>query len=130
MTFRSPPTTSGIVIISGSNFFGADSDFPIVRANPYPSLSLSLPLVQNVVVFASSEDISITKGVSSVTTSGLAIVEFYPGAGAPYIIPIVSSARLFPISAAAFPTTVSGFETTVSGERIYPLLPQYSTIIP
>ena len=134
MSFQSPPTTSGIVVISGSqNFDALLSDFPM----PGGLYRISMPTESRyrktgiiTTVLHAPDNVDITVGASSVTTSGIVVFEFYPGAGAPYIIPFVINARLFPISAAAFPTTVSGFESTVSGERIYPVLPQYSTIIP
>ena len=131
MSFGSPPTTSGVVVLSGSNAFDiTSSDFPVARATANIMSHPPLIMTRSAVVLVQPDDISAGGGSSSVTTSGVAILSFYPGAGAPYIIPFVINARLFPISAAAFPTTVSGFESTVSGERIYPVLPQYSTIIP
>lgn len=166
---QNPPTTSGVVIISGSYGFDSDlSDFPVILGrltvigtgwdymaspnsilattdnfpmvlvsglpdydrHPYParlvttgwdylaqdSYVVSEPFVA--LDFTFPEDHHIDQ--SPPTTSGVVIWSFYPGAGVAWIVPIVINARLFPIFAGTYPE---------QDRRIYPVLPQFSTII-
>lgn len=74
-----------------------------------------------------NDDISIT--TTSVTTSGITVVEFYPGAGLgelPFVPPVVLNERLFPI------TSTAEFIRTFPEEnrRVYPVLPQFSILTP
>lgn|SRR5574338_254678 len=81
----------------------------------YPTVS---GLVSEDLVYP--DDYSITS--TPVTTSGVTLLNFYPGAFVTvWITPVVIDARLFPIFAGIFPQ---------QDRRIYPVLPQYSTIIP
>ena len=155
MSFDSPPTVSGLVLVSGSqNFDVTTSDFPVLRNMQLVQSSVNAPLLA---MSKAAEDItqisqalgkpmtlqltpvlepqlslsSIVVGFpldmniidTEVTTSGVVILEMYFGAGVAYIPPIVIDARIFPVSTASFPVAVSG-------TRIYPVLPQYSIIIP
>lgn len=66
---------------------------------------------------------------TTVTTSGITIIEFFPDAGlsgSQFVPPIFSNSRLFPISAS------NEFVRTFpeKNRRIFPVLPQFSTIIP
>ena len=189
MSFESPPSVSGIVVLSGSNDFSAiSSDFPVVKglvsqtytaSNPalYGSIIPRTKEVTQIVVSGSRVNLVVAGYTSTVmhgeisprvneviqivasgsvrnlvatsythtpilyagayvvgpsdwrvtqteiTTSGIVLLEMALGIGAEYFIPIVFDARVFPISTATFPVAVSG-------TRIYPVLPQYSTIIP
>lgn len=192
MLGQSPPTTSGIVVISGSNNFGLTSDFPASSSFKIihntdesfsdPSLGLITPaLVDSLIppsvlylvdlhvdtsyttdpitlisteqvdalidipvlridltydpfislasiAFAPGEnDIKITS--TPVTTSGVVVLDLFPGAGLPtipYAPPTYLNQRLFPV-------TFSGLGERVFPEenrRIYPVLPQFSIIYP
>lgn len=162
-----PPTTSGIVIISGSYGFDPDlSDFPITLSNlvstgrdytsdilmsfrvtdshaltvisglpnydlyPYPAqlvttgrdyldsddLIVSSPFNSLDFVFPDDQSIETTP----TTTSGIVLWSFFPGAGVAFVVPFVINARLFPIFAGTYPE---------QDRRIYPVLPQFSTIV-
>jgi len=73
------------------------------------------------------QDIKITS--TSVTTSGVVIVDIFPGvndAFVPYVPPIFLNKRVFPV-------TFSGLGERLFPEenrRIYPVLPQFSIITP
>ena len=73
------------------------------------------------------DNIKITS--TPVTTSGVVILDFFPGVGLPdfpYVPPIFLNQRLFPV-------TFSGIGERVFPEenrRIYPVLPQFSIITP
>jgi hypothetical protein len=185
MVGQSPPTTSGVVVISGSNNFGVGSDFPafvmtldfsppnaaipdglnmvlndvtsppptitalemidfipehfddmVVNdvTSPPPSFG-NLEMVEHVHVqdvtvlsFAPSDD-SIKITSTNVTTSGVVVIDLFPGAGAglvPYVPPSYINSRIFPV-------TFSGLGERVFPEenrRIYPVLPQFSVITP
>jgi hypothetical protein len=182
MVGQSPPTTSGLVIISGSNNFGVDSDFPVAImtldldvldvldmplndvlspppsfgnlgmidhtfeietfdamvmndvTSPPPSFG-NLEMVESVHVqdvpffsFAPSDDnIKITS--TNVTTSGVVVIDLFPGAGEgtiPFVPPAFLNQRIFPV-------TFSGLGERLFPEenrRIYPVLPQFSVITP
>jgi hypothetical protein len=185
MVGQSPPTTSGVVVISGSNNFGVGSDFPAFimtldlsppnaaipdgpgmilndATDPPPSfgnlhvvdwaVSDPLDMILNAAndpppsfgnlqiseavhvqddtsfSFAPSED-SIKITSTNVTTSGIVIIDLFPGAGAgviPYVPPAYINSRIFPV-------TFSGLGERVFPEenrRIYPVLPQFSVITP
>jgi hypothetical protein len=183
MVGQSPPTTSGVVVISGSNNFGVGSDFPafvltvldnyiadpfddmIVNdvtspppsfgnlemldnyiADPFddmivndvssPPPTFSMEMIEDYITvldvtpftFAPSEDnIKITS--TNVTTSGIVIIDMFPGAGAgfiPFVPPVFLNQRIFPV-------TFSGLGERLFPEenrRIYPVLPQFSVITP
>jgi len=177
---QSPPTTSGIVILSGSNFFDPESsDFPVIRGNvtaPDKGMSLKGTGGQDITdLFLSSasggfsgkiaspakiqlslkgavldpadaiyivgkitppqkatqglslagfipdigEDVGITS--TEVTTSGIVIMEMFPGAGESFVPPVVVNARTFPNFQGTFPEQDS---------RVYPRLPQFSVVTP
>lgn len=146
---QSPPTTSGIVVISGSAGFDLlSSDFPVlqgfVKVEPLPAVVLgsdpettsdlfmglgrSSGLSRVIYTEASSVngfvpdqtlDYDITK--TTVTTSGIVIFDLFPGAGEEYIVPVVGNVRLFPEAIRVYPPY---------NVRIFPLLPQFSTITP
>jgi hypothetical protein len=73
------------------------------------------------------DDIEITS--TSVTTSGVVIVDIFPGAASPFVPyapPIFINQRVFPV-------TFSGIGERLFPEenrRIYPVLPQFSVITP
>lgn len=179
---QSPPTSSGIVVISGSDLFDpATSDFRVIRGtiqlepkqnlffggsvftenlgitgaiSPEPRIVLripgndiqavaavftnspitgfiSIPLDKQDIVapgfIPGSPDINITS--TSVTSSGIVVMDFFPGAGTPvvpFVPPVVINERLFPI----FQGT--NFERTFPEEnrRVFPVLPQFSTLTP
>lgn len=193
MLGQSPPTTSGIVVLSGSNNFGLGSDFPafaslqidyhtedqrfdppidlasslsaneavtprvltLLNLNDYeatpfhPLMFLASSVTANEAVIPRVLDISMgiedgrvqtflqfvpfgtnSKITStSVTTSGIVILEFFPGADdlfVPYAPPIFINQRVFPV-------TFSGLGERLFPEenrRIYPVLPQFSVITP
>ncbi len=182
---QSPPTTSGIVVLSGSNSFDPQSsDFPAIRGliensdnssvllanggggvdttntfflsspvvgkitEPFKEelevqggvatldgLVLFLPIAGTIkepgekeeldtsgVVLALDLDVDITS--TAVTTSGIVIVDIFPGAGAPivpFVPPVVFNERFFPNFQGPFPEHDS---------RIFPRLPQFSTLTP
>lgn len=147
---QSPPTTSGIVVISGSNFFDPlTSDFPVVQgvlagfnlprnqmnflgSDPQNTsallisgsitggITISLKERMDFPGFVpdATEDTDIT--TTSVTTSGVVVLDIFPGAGTIFVVPVVGNERLFPIFQGEFP---------VQDIRIFPVLPQFSTII-
>ena len=151
---QSPPTTSGIVIVSGSNFFDPQtSDFPVVVAQLTSiregRLQTSPPLVANPPVFDDFFDLVVGEGLlgstsgrkdvvgvfgvvleltsdvkirsTPVTTSGIVILDMFPGAGDVFVPPVVSNARIFPVFAGIFPE---------QDRRIFPVLPQFSILTP
>lgn len=164
---QNPPTTSGVVIISGSyGFAPGTSDFPVELGRivtigheyvsnppavpvfraidtlplvsisglpnydiyPYPATIVTLghdyltyPVVSspfNSIDFVFPDDHYIE--TTPTATSGICIWSFYPGAGVGFVVPLVINARLFPIFAGIYPE---------QDRRIYPVLPQYSTIV-
>ena len=192
MLGQSPPTTSGIVVLSGSNNFGLTGDFPVfasvqvdhgadaprfsspieltssssadeivtpsvlalgdlhveeqfldtpLQLTPStPADALVFPPVLDVTAHLEDDrtqiflqfvpfgnDSKITS--TPVTTSGIVILEFFPGANdefVPYVPPIFINQRIFPV-------TFSGLGERVFPEenrRIYPVLPQFSTLTP
>ncbi len=193
MLRQSPPTTSGIVVLSGSNNFGLGGDFPVfaniqidyeaedqrfdpimelassITANEvvtprvltlinlndheatplHPLMFLASSITANEVVTPRVLDIKfdieddrvqtflqfVPFGLdrkitsTSVTTSGIVILEFFPGADdvfVPYAPPIFINQRVFPV-------TFSGIGERLFPEenrRIYPVLPQFSVITP
>lgn len=93
----------------------------------YPQIEIGFVEVVGGFVPDPTDDINITS--TSVTTSGVVVVEFFPGAGipeVPYVPPTYLNERLFPI------TSTSDFIRTFPEEnrRIYPVLPQISTLTP
>lgn len=184
---QSPPTTSGIVVLSGSNLFDPQSsDFPVILGTveepdkssllkvpggggvavtdfflsnaggfsgagkeqntkeilgvrgsvaTIDGLFLAVPPIAGTVqkgsteqlgvqgvVFALDVDVDITS--TEVTTSGIVIVDIFPGVGAvaaPFVPPVVLNERFFPLFQGPFPEHDS---------RIYPRLPQFSILTP
>ncbi len=193
MLGQSPPTTSGIVVLSGSNNFGLGSDFPafaniqidyhiedqtldppmdlassitaneavtprvitLLNLNDYEATPLHPPMFLASSITANEavtprvldikmdiEDVRVQTFLqfvpfgtaskitsTSVTTSGIVILEFFPGADdlfVPYAPPIFTNQRVFPV-------TFSGLGERLFPEenrRIYPVLPQFSIITP
>lgn len=155
---QSPPTTSGIVIISGSNNFDPlTSDFPIVvgvvdfkppdffsppaRVNDpnflidfgvkgslfFTEVSTDFVILPGGFVPDLSNDVDIKS--PGPTASGIVIIDFFPGAGAPlvpYVPPTLFNERLYPIS------STSDFVRVFPEEnrRVYPVLPQFSILTP
>jgi hypothetical protein len=156
---QSPPTTSGIVIVSGSNSFDpVTSDWGTVVATlteftegsavrtsdiPFIMNDLSLYTPASGILLTNFNEVifEVTAGFvpsfeddteiisTPVTTSGIVIMNFYPGAGAgeiPYVPPTYINQRLFPV-------VFSGAGERVFPEknrRVYPVLPQFSVITP
>lgn len=194
MLGQSPPTTSGIVVLSGSNNFGLTGDFPVFASvqvdhgadaprfdSPIDlASSLSADEIVTPAVLATVNTHEVEQFLSSplrlaasitanesvsppvldvkahledartqiflqfvpfgndskitstpVTTSGIVILEFYPGVNVsggppPYVPPIFLNERIFPV-------TFSGLGERLFPEenrRIYPVLPQFSTLNP
>jgi hypothetical protein len=179
---QSPPTTSGIVVLSGSNLFDPQaSDFPVIAGTAimpddsslprvlglggqditdgFPAiigiapastaelptvkgfvlttqqftalsptiigivLPFELPTAVDGVVLDVKQDVGVTS--TEVTTSGIVIFDMFPGAGVPevpFVPPVVINARLFPLFQGPF--------TGIPDGRIYPVLPQSSTLTP
>ena len=125
----SPPTTSGIVVITGTNFSAADAEFPVVTGKITPIILDLAPTLIYSESFVPDHTADIKIEQTKVTTSGIVVVEIFPGAGAapaPFVPPVVINERIFPI----FKGT--NFERTFPEEnqRIFPVLPQFSTITP
>jgi len=147
---QSPPTTSGLVVISGSDFFDPQtSDFPVVTAVLVPSTKkrAEVEVVGHVVFDDFFDDvfqatiISVEKRGSSapvlgavldltsdieirstpVTTSGIVVMDMFIGAGVLFVVPAVGNTRLFPIFEGVFPE---------QDRRVFPRLPQSSTLTP
>jgi len=185
---QSPPTTSGIVVLSGSDSFDPQaSDFPVIWGTiEEPDKSESLVVkggggldttnlflstsgvggfagtiqepskealaVRGCVVVPGSgvftmapiagtieepdkqtlavlghvlhsvDDVGITS--TAVTTSGIVVVDIFPGAGtpaAPFVPPVVINERFFPNFQGTFPE---------HDRRIFPVLPQFATLTP
>jgi hypothetical protein len=161
----SPPLTSGVVVLSGSEFFNplAGSDFPVIKMALLDGQSLSSdavlsdstfiltkapdvistavgsytvknllisnapPAEDNVEVFAKviriTQDIRIRS--TPVTTSGVVILDMFPdaeGEGEVFVPPVVINARIYPLYQGPIPSPAAG--------RIFPLLPQFSTLTP
>lgn len=161
---QSPPTTSGVVIISGSNGFDPiTSDFGVVVAtitdfaedSPIPTSDIPFIIndpnhpstgatvtISGLLVTTFDEivfepiagfvpDFEDDVGIIStpVTTSGVVIMDIFPGAGAgeiPFVPPIYLNERLFPINST--PLFVRVFPE--EGRRIFPTLPQDATLTP
>ena len=147
---QSPPTTSGIVVLSGSNFFDPQtSDFPIVAGTIQSSGRRGAsPIIGTPPVFDDFFDLVVPggriqssgrKGAISVvgavltltsdveirstpvTTSGVVVMDMFIGAGEIFVVPAVGNVRLFPIFQGAFPE---------QDRRVFPRLPQSSTLTP
>jgi hypothetical protein len=158
----SPPTTSGVVVLSGSNFFSpTSSDFPVIRnllfkptaeANPSPPVIgvLNQSAQTNTNNFGSTAVgglIVVVPGYvqrgdpmfakilrigndtrirqTPVTTSGVVILDIFPDAGEEaevFVPPVVINARIYPLYQGPIPSPATG--------RIFPLLPQFSTLTP
>ena len=194
MLGQSPPTTSGIVVLSGSNNFSVNGDFPVFSSvsikyhieepiltypidlvssvsdddisgaptmlalidiygdvtPPAPLIMLAPSMIVDTLIvlpvlgllninieegFAQTKlmfvgDVDNTKITSTpVTTSGIVILDLFPGAGEdliPYVPPIFINQRIFPV-------TFSGLGVRLFPEenrRIYPVLPQFSVVTP
>lgn len=194
MLGQSPPTTSGIVVISGSNNFGPGSDFPVfssisikysiddfIFTSPIglssselanevigvppslvitdfvseettlgPLMGLSSSVSADLLVFPSTlviSDMSIDEDFAQtnlmfvsdpqnikttstpVTTSGIVILDLFPGAGVvfiPFVPPIFINQRIFPVIFSGPGERLFPEEN----KRIYPVLPQFSIITP
>ncbi len=173
---QSPPTTSGIVVITGSNSFDPQSsDFPIVRGtvsgvgradinvigaggddfitavSGLPGTIISSGRTQvNVIgssVFSTEIsdlgfpgtitntgrtdvnllgrvltirfDVDVTQ--TTITTSGVVVMDMFVGAGEIFVVPAVGNVRIFPVFQGVFPE---------QDRRIFPVLPQFSTLTP
>ncbi len=173
---QSPPTTSGIVVITGSNSFDSQSsDFPIVRGtvvavgradvnvigaggedfipavSGLPGTIISSGRTDvNVIgsqVFSTEVsdlgfsgtiiksgrtdvdvlgrvltirfDVDVTQ--TTVTTSGIVVMDIFVGAGEVFLVPAVGNVRIFPVFQGVFPE---------QDRRIFPVLPQFSTLTP
>ncbi len=117
---QSPPTTSGIIVISGSDFFDPQtSDLPIATG----SIESSTKRGTGIGVLGTVLD--LTSGVkirsTPVTTSGIVVIDIFIGAGEVFVVPVVGNVRLFPIFQGVFPE---------QDRRIFPVLPQFSTLTP
>jgi len=145
---QSPPTTSGLVVISGSDFFDPQtSDLPIVTGPIQPNRRRGAKPVEGTVVFDDFFDLVFQGTVSTagrraafpvtglvldltsdteirstpVTTSGVVVMDIFTGAGTVFVAPVVGNARVFPIFQGAFPE---------QDRRVFPRLPQSSTLTP
>lgn len=157
---QSPPTTSGVVIISGSNNFDPPtSDWGVVRGlvvdfvedSPIPQTDIPILLneplkgwttLSGILItdftevilevaggFIPNFDDDVSIQTTTVTTSGIVVLDFFPGAGIgeiPYVPPVVINERLFPI----FQGTDFTRTFPEENRRIYPVLPQFSTLTP
>jgi len=125
---QSPPTTSGIVVISGSNSFSrATSDFPVIQ-NLFLTSAGTRDQITLFNSFVLDLDLDLEVISTDVTTSGIVILNYALDIGIPFIVPVVIDERIFPFS------PVSGVrlfpETVISGVRIFPVLPQFATLTP
>jgi len=146
---QSPPTTSGLVVISGSNNFDSQtSDFPVVVGivDRVEKRGVAAGLGGTVTFDDFFDDvhtggiISVDKRGASpvlgtvldltsdieirstpVTTSGIVVMDMFIGAGVVFVIPVVGNVRIFPIFQGAFPE---------QDRRVFPRLPQSSTLTP
>ena len=144
---QSPPTTSGLVVITGSNSFDPQtSDFPVVIGIVESSGRKDNTVVGAPPVFDDFFDLarvglattvgrkdSISLGVvleissdvkirsTPVTTSGVVIMDMFIGAGSVFVVPVVGNARIFPIFQGVFPE---------QDRRVFPRLPQSSILTP
>lgn len=150
---QNPTTTSGVVVVSGSHGFDrALSDYPsilhlqanttflnqhVVKTLTSPlsilndysgyvvdtllthEISIKKPVVQGVIIDI-EDDIEIFLQ-NPPTTSGVVVARMGFGLGIIFVVPVVGNVRLFPVTPAEFPE---------QDRRIYPVLPQFSTIIP
>ncbi len=144
---QSPPTTSGIVVITGSNSFDPQSsDYPVVVGIIETAIKKGAETVVGTVTFDDFANlvfagpvISVDKlGTASpilgsvldltsdveirttpVTTSGIVVMDMF--IGAVFVVPVVGNTRLFPIFQGVFPE---------QDRRIFPVLPQFSTLTP
>lgn len=176
---QSPPTTSGIVVITGSNFFDPQSsDFPIVRGQVTSSAVTRLN-VTGAQVFSTEFSDLVRAGFltsfevvglnliaaqifstefsdlvrtgfltvvgpsigqeeppastvgrvlsptpitqTTVTTSGIVIMDTFVIAAEEFVIPIVINERIYPVFQGVFPE---------QNRRIFPVLPQFSILTP
>jgi len=147
---QSPPTTSGLVVVSGSDFFDPQtSDFPIVTGGLEAFEKKERGLAIGAVVFDDFFDSVAGGGFATffdkraasilfdgavldidedveirstpVTTSGVVIMDMFIGAGVVFVVPVVGNTRLFPIFEGVFPE---------QDRRVFPRLPQSSTLTP
>ncbi len=121
---QSPPTTSGVIVISGTNSFNRQtSDFPV----PSRLISEFLPpsevtTLSGVLNFTPKPDDDIEILSTNVTTSGIVVMNFSPNLiGEEFVPPAVGNARIFPVFAGIFPE---------QDRRIFPVLPQFSILTP
>ena len=148
---QSPPTTSGLVVITGSHFFDPQSsDFPVVVATVDRVDKRGAGPVLASVTFDDLFDLVRTASVISVdkrgipdtapalgvvltigadieirstpvTTSGVVIMEMFTGVGGVFVVPVVGNIRVFPIFQGVFPE---------QDRRVFPRLPQSSILTP
>ena len=86
---QSPPTTSGIVVISGSNLFDREtSDFPVIQNLLLTSAGTrdQITLFNN---FVLDLDLDLEVISTDVTTSGIVILNYIVDIGIPFVVPIV-----------------------------------------
>jgi len=144
---QSPPTTSGIVVITGSNSFDPQSsDYPVVVGIVEIAIKKGAEPVVGTVTFDDFANLVFAGTVISVdklgtaapvlgsvldltsdveirttpvTTSGIVVMDMF--IGAVFVVPVVGNTRLFPIFQGVFPE---------QDRRIFPVLPQFSTLTP
>ncbi len=144
---QSPPTTSGIVVITGSNSFDPQSsDYPVVVGIIETAIKKGAEPVVGTVTFDDFANLVFVGTVISVdklgtaapvlgsvldltsdveirttpvTTSGIVVMDMF--IGAVFVVPVVGNTRLFPIFQGVFPE---------QDRRIFPVLPQFSTLTP
>jgi len=144
---QSPPTTSGIVVITGSNSFDPQSsDYPVVVGIIETAIKKGAETVVGTVTFDDFANLVFAGPVISVdklgtaapilgsvldltsdveirttpvTTSGIVVMDMF--IGAVFVVPVVGNTRLFPIFQGVFPE---------QDRRIFPVLPQFSTLTP
>jgi len=144
---QSPPTTSGIVVITGSNSFDPQSsDYPVVVGIIETAIKKGAEPVVGTVTFDDFANLVFAGTVISVdklgtaapvlgsvldltsdveirttpvTTSGIVVMDMF--IGAVFVVPVVGNTRLFPIFQGVFPE---------QDRRIFPVLPQFSTLTP
>jgi len=144
---QSPPTTSGIVVITGSNSFDPQSsDYPVVVGIIETAIKKGAEPIVGTVTFDDFANLVFVGTVISVdklgtaapvlgsvldltsdveirttpvTTSGIVVMDMF--IGAVFVVPVVGNTRLFPIFQGVFPE---------QDRRIFPVLPQFSTLTP